>query len=107
MNILFVCTAGQQRSPTAAAMYADTHNTRYAGAFSVANPLRCADVAWADVVVCMRERHRRKLVEDCPQEAMGCTIAVLDIPDVYRRGDEQLKQKIRDGMEEVLEYSSE
>ena len=102
MKILFVCNAGMQRSPTAADMYAGDHETRSAGAYSTRNPLTCEDVAWADLVVCMEEHQREELVGQCPKQAMQCRIAVLGIPDVYRRGDEKLKKEITARMDEVL-----
>lgn len=93
MNVLFVCTANQLRSPTAAAVFADQPGleTRSAGIHTLAEqPLRADLIGWADRILVMEDYHE-SIIKRRFKEQLGDTpVAVLDIPDVYEFMDPEL-----------------
>ncbi len=99
MHILFVCTEGLRRAPTAVDLF--RKSKLYEARFCGTNPLSPYPISqdllnWADIVFVMsegEESHRtfierhfntyRKLIYD------------LDIPDVFSRGDDELMAVLR------------
>mgnify|MGYP006294498889 CR=1 FL=1 len=104
MNILFVCTAGQQRSPTGAELYETKgYNTDFAGIHGMSNrALTEEKLEWADTIVAMEEMHRQYIVQNYSEQVENNDINVLHIPDVYYQNDPELQHRIQNGMEEVL-----
>jgi predicted protein tyrosine phosphatase len=68
-HLLFVCTANQQRSPTAEEMFSDDdrYEARSCGTHATVHR-RCDEeiIDWADVIFCMEEMHRRELLDRFP-----------------------------------------
>jgi len=104
MNILFVCTAGQQRSPTGAELYETKgYNTDFAGIHGMSGRALTEDkMQWADTIVAMEEMHRQYIVQNYPEQADENEINVLNIPDVYYRNDPELQHRIQNSMDDVL-----
>ncbi|MFW5684455.1 MAG: protein tyrosine phosphatase [Spirochaetota bacterium] len=101
-NVLFVCTANQQRSPTAEELYRDDprFNVASAGTSRLANtPVTAELLDWADLVVVMEEDHRRAITTRFPEQATATRIVVLGIPDVYHSMDRTLQREIRERFE--------
>lgn len=101
-HVLFVCTANQQRSPTAEELYRDDRRfeVRSAGTSPLSTTEVSADlVAWADLVVVMEEHHARAIRERFPQEARSAEFVILGIPDVYQYMDRTLQREIRERFE--------
>ncbi len=42
------------------------------------------DVAWADIVMVMEEKHRQRVLANFPDLVLFKPIYVLDIPDLYQ-----------------------
>jgi len=86
MNVLFVCSANQLRSPTVAAVFAGEPGleTRSAGtdAFS-AQSLSAELVGWADRIFVMEAVHEEILRRRFGGQLGGKPVVVLDIPDRY------------------------
>ncbi|MFW5728650.1 MAG: phosphotyrosine protein phosphatase [bacterium] len=104
-NVLFVCTANQQRSPTAERMYENDPRFRVDSAGTDAffgNRVSSKKLRWADVVVVMEEHHARSIRERFPEEAKTVEMVVLGIPDVYQFMEQRLQQEIRDRFESVV-----
>jgi len=104
-KILFVCTANQQRSPTAERMYTDDprFEVRSAGTHAFpGNDITVQTLTWADTVVVMEERHAREIRTRFPSEAEETEIVVLDIPDVFEYMDQRLQREIRDRFEAMV-----
>ena len=86
MNILFVCTANKLRSPTAAAIFADTDgiNVHSAGLDPAApQPVTDELVAWADRIYVMENHHRNKLRKKFRAALGSRPVITLGIPDEY------------------------
>ncbi len=103
MNLLFICSRNQWRSPTAEAIFKNSqnHHARSAGTEPSAR-IRVTEklLSWADVVFVMEKKHRERLQEKFP--SMGKTIIVLDIPDEYQYMDPELVEMIKHSVEPYL-----
>lgn len=104
-HLLFVCTANRQRSPTAADLFTadERYEARSCGVQAHQGTM-CDEelVEWADIIFCMQRWHRDALMRNIPGAA-DKRIEVLDIPDVYRRGESRLvmllRQRLRDWLD--------
>ncbi len=105
MNLLFVCTAGMQRSPTGAELYARKgYHTRYAGMLATGVDALTADkIRWADHVFVMESRHREYIKRNFPELYESTPVTSLNIPDIYLKNDPELVEMIEEKLEGVLE----
>jgi predicted protein tyrosine phosphatase len=101
-RLLFICTANQNRSPTAEALFARSqrYEARSAGVSPLATrPVTRDLIEWADLIFVMDERydrHRTQLLERFPDvEGLAEKIIVLDIPDLYERDSPELIALLR------------
>jgi predicted protein tyrosine phosphatase len=93
VNVLFVCSRNQWRSPTAERVFKrhPLMATRSAGTSPNARrTIREDDLRWADVVMVMEHKHRDRIAAAFPRLAEHLLIHVLDIPDDYREMDPEL-----------------
>lgn len=92
MKLLFVCSYGLQRSPTAAELWGRLHpgdEADYIGVFSASPDEIVKRVEWADRVVVMEEEHLLRL-KQLAGEGIAEKTLVLNIPDVYYRNSPEL-----------------
>ncbi|RZL89042.1 MAG: phosphotyrosine protein phosphatase [Variovorax sp.] len=92
-NILFVCSRNEWRSPTAEQVFRrhPALAVRSAGtSASARRRVSATDVAWADVIVVMENRHKTRLAQDHAELLAGKPLHVLDIPDDYGFMDAEL-----------------
>jgi predicted protein tyrosine phosphatase len=104
-HLLFVCTANQQRSPTAESLFRNhpRFEARSCGCSPLATAPCTADwIAWADLIFCMEDEHRRDLLARFPM-ARRKPIAVLDIPDRYERDDPNLVLLLQEALKKWVE----
>jgi len=85
-KILCVCTMGLNRSKYLAGYLGEKgYETRYGGVGPCrvdpfpANPLKKEDVAWADIIITAREKHKPILIEN--YDVQNKKIITLDITD--------------------------
>ena len=93
LNLLFVCSRNQWRSPTAERLWLkrDGINARSAGtAKSARRRVTLADIQWADAIFVMEEAHKKRLQSGFRQDVQDVMLHVLDIPDEYRFMDPEL-----------------
>lgn len=97
-KVLCVCSAGLLRSPTAANVLAAEfgYNTRAAGCTEeyALIPVSEALLYWADEVVFMEEHHKEAILREYPELMKTVTAYVLNVPDMYPWGNENLKDII-------------
>lgn len=98
-KILFVCTGNVDRSRTAQdlLMGKGAYEVRSAGTWEWAvRRISKEDIDWADRIFAMEARHKEAIL--CLSPLAREKITVLDIPDIYQRGDaalvELLKQRL-------------
>ena len=103
MNLLFVCTAGEQLSPTAAGVYQDRgYPTRFAGIHGIGSKtLEEEDLEWADRVFVMENMHREFIEQQFTEHSKQHEITVLNIPDIYLQNDPDLISLIERKMPEL------
>jgi predicted protein tyrosine phosphatase len=103
MKLLFVCTANQQRSPTAEEIFKDAYETKSVGVSSAARVvLTKAALCWADIVFVMEEWQRKAIAESFPKEYLKKRIIVLDIPDIFNYMDPKLIKLLKDKVPKYL-----
>jgi predicted protein tyrosine phosphatase len=105
LNLLFVCSRNQWRSPTAEKIYGDKPliNARSAGTSPHARRrIAAMDIKWADIIFVMEEKHRAKIVSSFPGDTRFKEIVVLEIEDSYPYMDPELIARIVSGVEEIL-----
>lgn len=102
MNILFICSKNQWRSPTAELLFADREgiNTLSAGTRKDAQCVVDNELLkWADLVLVMESKHLNRLSAHFPATMRYKKTHVLGIPDNYRFNDpaliELLEQKVQ------------
>lgn len=104
-NVLFICTANVDRSPTAECVFANYPGlkTKSAGISEYAkNPVTTELLNWADVVFCMGSFHKQYLLDKYPEDTANKEINLLDIPDRYTCMESSLIILLREKMEPWL-----
>ena len=105
INILFVCSRNQWRSPTGEQVWRrhPRVNARSAGtSASARRVVSAADLAWADVVLVMEDEHRSRLLAEYRELLQHKALHVLDIPDDYRYMDAELVELLGEPVAELL-----
>jgi predicted protein tyrosine phosphatase/2'-5' RNA ligase len=105
LNVLFVCSRNQWRSPTAERIWRKSSrvNVRSAGtSASARRVVSSRDLEWADVVLVMESRHREILRERFEAARRAVRIEVLDIPDDYAFMEDELIRLLRARVGDVL-----
>ncbi|MGD1898419.1 MAG: low molecular weight protein tyrosine phosphatase family protein [Phormidesmis sp.] len=93
MNILFICSRNQWRSPTAESVWRNRSglSTRSAGTSRNARrKVTAADIRWADTIMVMEHKHKDRLTTEFTRLIKNKTLYVLDIPDEYKFMDPDL-----------------
>ena len=106
LNVLFVCSKNQWRSPTAEAIYRDDEriSVRSRGTSSSAvRPICNGDLTWANLVLVMEQKHGSRLRAEFPDETDSLLIEVLHIPDDYRYMSAELIQLIRAAADPIID----
>ena len=105
LNVLFVCSRNQWRSPTGEQVWRRDPrvNARSAGTSAGARRVvSAADLAWADVVLVMEDKHKSRLLAEHRALLLNKPLHVLDIPDDYRYMDPELVALLGDPVAALL-----
>jgi predicted protein tyrosine phosphatase len=105
LNLLFVCSRNQWRSPTGEQVWRrhPLVNARSAGTSAGARRVVSADdLAWADAVLVMEDKHKSRLLAQYRALLLHKPLHVLDIPDDYKYMDPELVELLRDPVAELL-----
>jgi protein-tyrosine phosphatase len=105
MNILFVCSRNQWRSPTAEAIYKNRSdlNVKSAGTSSSAKiKLSAKIILWSDLIFVMEKKHKQKMIQYFPTETDDKKIIILDVPDEYQFMDPELIEEIETKVNNIL-----
>lgn len=105
LNVLFVCSKNQWRSPTAEAIYRrdDRLSVRSRGtAKSAVQTIRSDDIVWSDVILVMEDKQRRRILADFPGESKFKPMHLLDILDDYQFMDDELVELIKSAAEPII-----
>jgi len=99
MNILFICSRNQWRSPTGEQVWRKTSglSVRSAGTSPKARrTVNAKDIQWADIIFVMEQKHKNRMKAAFPGPMKFAELYVLDIPDEYQFNDPELKKIIRE-----------
>jgi predicted protein tyrosine phosphatase len=105
VNLLFVCSRNQWRSPTAEQVWRRHPRVQARSAGTSPNArhtVSAGDVAWADVIFAMEENHKSRLMAKYRRLIGDKPVHVLDIPDEYRYMDPVLAQQIEASVAAIL-----
>lgn len=105
VNVLFVCSMNQWRSPTAERVFGSISRfrTRSGGTSTNArHPVSIDDIQWADAIFAMEEKHAQRLRATFARALTNKTLHVLDIPDDYRFMDEELVDMLLQAVADAL-----
>ena len=105
LNVLFVCSRNQWRSPTGEQVWRRHSgvNARSAGTSASARRVVGADdLRWADVVLVMEDKHKSRLLADCRALLLHKPLHVLDIPDDYNYMDPDLVELLGEPVADLL-----
>ena len=97
MNLLFICSRNQWRSPTAEEIYKNHSGiqVRSAGTSDSARiKLNAKTILWADIIFVMEKKHKQIIQERFGSELKHQKIIILDIPDEYQFMDPELIEEI-------------
>lgn len=106
MKLLFVCTANSERSPTAEDLFRTSRRYKAvsAGVHPAARRVVTQDlVDWADVVFVMSEAEdAHATILERSFDLSGTRLVDLDIPDMYPRGSDKLRELLRNRLSRHL-----
>ncbi|MFL9924471.1 hypothetical protein PQR62_09350 [Herbaspirillum lusitanum] len=105
INVLFVCSKNQWRSPTAETIWRSHPklNVRSGGTSPNArHHVSENDIRWADVILVMEEKHRSRLKAEYTRVLDFKLIYVLDIPDEYKYMDAELIELLNQAVPAIL-----
>lgn len=98
INLLFVCSRNQWRSPTAEAVWRKNpeYDVRSAGTSPKAKrTVTHKDISWADQIFVMEKKHKNRLIAEFTRMLDYKSIHILDIPDEYQFMDEELVSELK------------
>ncbi|EAO1489498.1 phosphotyrosine protein phosphatase [Salmonella enterica] len=105
MNVLFICSRNQWRSPTAEQVFRRYPGLSVRSAGTSRNAKKsvsCGLLRWADVICVMEQKHKDRLMAEYRRIIENKPLHVLDIPDDYRYMDPELVRQLEELVPEVL-----
>lgn len=105
LRVLFICAKNRLRSPTAEQVFADWPGVETASAGvnrDADNPVSPELLEWAELILVMESRHRRKLAEKFRQNLANKPIHSLNIPDDYAFMEPALVQLLQQRVPQYL-----
>ena len=106
MNILFVCSKNQWRSPTGEEIYKNSKNhwVKSAGTEPGARiKITAKLIKWADIIFVMEKKHRQRLMQKFPDDTRSTEVVALEIEDHYKFMDSELVEIIRASVAPYIE----
>lgn len=107
LNLLFVCSRNQWRSPTAEQIWRKRPGiqARSGGTSpSARHTVSVDDVRWADVIFVMEQKHKSRLAAAFSGLLADKTVHVLDIPDEYKYMDPELVEMLEQSVGSILGF---
>lgn len=105
LNVLFVCSRNQWRSPTAERVWRrhPLLNVRSGGTSpSARHTVSEGDIGWAGVIFVMEHKHKSRLAAEFSGLLADKPVHVLDIPDEYKYMDPELVELLEQSVGNIL-----
>ena len=109
INLLFICSRNQWRSPTAEAIWSKhpEFNCKSAGTSPRAKKtVSPTDIRWADIIFVMEYKHKNRLKAQFTRMLDHKPLHVLDIPDDYQFMDEELVTELKNSVSGFLDQQN-
>jgi len=98
LRVLFICSLNMMRSPTAESVYSQVSGIEAMSAGTEKNaemPVSAELIEWAEIILVMEARHKKRLQEQFGSALKTKKLAVLEIPDLYGYGNPELVQVLK------------
>jgi predicted protein tyrosine phosphatase len=105
LNVLFICSRNQWRSPTAEQVWRKHPKVAARSAGTSPNArhkVSAEDIHWANVILVMEEKHKSRLKAEFTRLLENKPIHVLDIPDDYKYRDPELIEILEQSVPSLL-----
>jgi predicted protein tyrosine phosphatase len=105
LNVLFICSRNQWRSPTAEKVWRNHPALSVRSAGTSPNARRHVseqDLRWAESIFVMEEKHKSRLMAEYSRVVENKPIYVLDIPDEYKYMDAELVEELKRSVGAIL-----
>jgi predicted protein tyrosine phosphatase len=105
LNVLFICSRNQWRSPTAEKVWRNHPALSVRSAGTSPNARRHVseqDLRWAEAIFVMEEKHKSRLVAEYGRVIENKPMYVLDIPDEYKYMDAELVEELERSVGAIL-----
>lgn len=105
MNVLFICSRNQWRSPTAEQVFRRYSGLSVRSAGTSRNAKKSVShelLHWADVICVMEQKHKDRLMAEYRRLLENKPLHILDIPDDYRYMDPVLVMQLEELVPELL-----
>ncbi len=105
MNVLFICSRNQWRSPTAEQVFRRYPGLSVRSAGTSRNAKKSIShelLHWADVICVMEQKHKDRLMAEYRRLLENKPLHILDIPDDYRYMDPVLVTQLEELVPELL-----
>lgn len=105
LNVLFICSRNQWRSPTAEKVWRSHPALAVRSAGTSPNARRQVseqDLLWAHTIFVMEEKHKSRLLADYGRLIEHKPLHVLDIPDEYKYMDPELVEELERSVGAIL-----
>lgn len=105
LNVLFICSRNQWRSPTAETVWRKHPALSVRSAGTSPNARRRVteeDLRWCETIFVMEEKHKSRLQAAFGRLVEHTPIHVLDIPDDYRYMDPELVAELQQSVAGIL-----
>lgn len=106
MNVLFVCSRNQWRSPTAEKIFNKKKgiNSKSAGTEPSARiKLNSQHLVWADIIFVMERKHKERIFQKYGEIVSNKHIEILDIEDNFKYMDTELIEILELSVNPILE----
>lgn len=105
IKLLVVCSRNKKRSLTAEKMYRKDQRLEIRSVGTSPQAKRKvteSDIRWADVILCMEDKHRKIIQQLFEKNSLPQTIQVLDIEDRYEYMDPELMRMLEVEIENIV-----
>jgi len=105
INLLFICSRNQWRSPTAEEIWRKIPGYQVKSAGTSPKAKRTvgpADIRWANLIFVMEKKHKNRLVAQFTRMLDHTPIHILDIPDEYQYMDQELIEELEEKVSAIV-----
>ena len=110
LRVLFVCSLNAMRSPTAEVLFSQISGIEASSAGTEKygdTPVSADLIEWAELVLVMETRHKKRLQEMFGSALKAKKVVVLGIPDLYGYGNPDLVKVLKTKVPKHLRLTQE